>query len=200
MYVSGIQEVFENVQECNRDSEIEHLNRVVSSRSYMDGVGPYGELTEGFRNLLESGDMVKFAISERGMFIGKADLSHAYIASFQYVLTAGYARCIGVSRGEHDDKLGNKGIGCINLGFIRRNIVRCVERCIGRSVNGNHRGYESLESKGTFNLEVNNHTGHYRTTVSSLRNAVLYFKSMGYNVSVVKNWETGEPVDLNDLN
>ncbi|CUT18392.1 MULTISPECIES: hypothetical protein [Candidatus Ichthyocystis] len=194
MYVPGMRQVvFENRQEDFQELETTAFNRVVVSRSYMDGVGPYGELTSGFRNLLESGTMVKFVVSEsRGIFIGSTRVSHAYIASFQGVLTAGYVKCVGIDKVEPADELVNEDkscINCTNFGWIRR---------IRRSKNNNKkdRDYDSLRNKITFNLEINNQTGHYRTTTSSLGEAVSRFRSIGYNVSVVTDWKTGKPVDL----
>ncbi|WP_092343817.1 hypothetical protein [Candidatus Ichthyocystis sparus] len=191
MYVSGMQQVvFENRQENFQDLEATAFNSIAFSRSYMDGVGPYGELTSGFRNFLESGDRVKFVVSERrGIFIGSTKLSHAYIASFQDVLTAGYVRCVGIDKVEPADGLVNEDKSCINFGWIRR-IRRSMKK------NKKDRDYAPLRNKITFNLEINNQTGHYRTTASSLREAVSSFRSIGYNVSVVTDWETGKPVDL----
>ncbi|CUT17734.1 MULTISPECIES: hypothetical protein [Candidatus Ichthyocystis] len=52
------------------------------------------------------------------------------------------------------------------------------------------------EKQEVCNLElvIDNETGHYRTTVISLRMEVYPFKSIGYNVAVVKNWVTNLPL------
>ncbi|WP_175330265.1 hypothetical protein, partial [Candidatus Ichthyocystis hellenicum] len=86
---------FKNTKELFKKEEIRYCNDVADRSSYLTGSGPYGESTAGFKNLLESGERLKFVISGKGMFIGKINISHASIASFQQVMTAGHVRCTG---------------------------------------------------------------------------------------------------------
>lgn len=84
--------MFINKLERFKTGEIKHCNNLAYDYCYLTGSGPYGEFTEGFRNLLESGKRVKFVISNSGVFIGKPSISHASIAGFQKVVTAGHVR------------------------------------------------------------------------------------------------------------
>ncbi|CUT17729.1 hypothetical protein Ark11_0907 [Candidatus Ichthyocystis hellenicum] len=113
-------------------------------------------MTEGFKRLLESGERVKFAVFSRGVFIGRTNISHASIAGFQQVITAGHAVCV----------------------------------CTANS-------YSEMQCfKEIRSLEIDNETGHYQVTTDCLKKAVHHFDSIGYKVSVVKNWLTGEEVDF----
>ncbi|WP_176695816.1 hypothetical protein, partial [Candidatus Ichthyocystis sparus] len=86
-------QVFENKMEEYKNEEIVNCNLMAYGSDYLSGCGPYGQSTEGFKRLLESGERVKFAIHEKGIFIGRANISHACIASFQQVISSGHVMC-----------------------------------------------------------------------------------------------------------
>ncbi|WP_139057406.1 hypothetical protein [Candidatus Ichthyocystis hellenicum] len=55
--------LFENELDVFKAKEMISCNGMASESRCMTGSGPYGESTEGFKNLLESGERVKFILS-----------------------------------------------------------------------------------------------------------------------------------------
>ncbi|WP_139057405.1 hypothetical protein [Candidatus Ichthyocystis hellenicum] len=56
----------------------------------------------------------------------------------------------------------------------------------------------SGEKRTVRGLEFDNETGHYRATISSLEAEIIRFKCLGYGLSVVKDWKTNQPIDLDE--
>ncbi len=80
---------FDNSMPDSFHTEVNESNLRAMSSDYLNGLGPYGQGTEGFNKLIESGKEFKWIFNMKGLYVISPELKHSVAAGGGRVISAG---------------------------------------------------------------------------------------------------------------